>query len=231
MRVPNHIAIILDGNGRWAKSKGMPRNYGHVKGCENLEDICEVAKELGVKYLTVYAFSTENWKRTEEEVGYLMGLIRRHLRAEFDFYKKKGIKIKHIGDIDGLPDDVRVEIIKASEETAHFTGMTVVLAINYGGRNEIVRGVKKMIADGTSADDITEDKLCKSFDIPDLPDVDLMIRTGGELRLSNFLLWHAAYAELLFTDTLWPDYNKEEFLSDIEKFQHRTRRFGGVLNP
>ena len=229
--LPVHIGIIMDGNGRWAKQRNLPRTSGHKEGLTAAKAVVSAAAELGIKFVTLYTFSTENWKRTEEEVGYLMGLIRRHLRAEFDFYKKNGIKIKHIGDIDGLPDDVRVEIIKASEETAHFTGMTVVLAINYGGRNEILRGVKKMIADGTSADDITEDKLCKSFDIPDLPDVDLMIRTGGELRLSNFLLWHAAYAELLFTDTLWPDYNKEEFLSDIEKFQHRTRRFGGVLNP
>ena len=145
--LPVHIGIIMDGNGRWAKQRNLPRTSGHKEGLTAAKAVVSAAAELGIKFVTLYTFSTENWKRTEEEVGYLMGLIRRHLRAEFDFYKKNGIKIKHIGDIDGLPDDVRAEIIKASEETAHFTGMTVVLAINYGGRNEIVRGVKKMIAD------------------------------------------------------------------------------------
>lgn len=228
--LPTHIGIIMDGNGRWAKQRNLPRTSGHKEGLTVAKNIITAASELGIKYVTLYTFSTENWKRTEDEVGYLMGLIRLHLRAEFNFYKKNGIKIKHIGNLDGLPADVKTEIENATAETAHFTGLTVVLAINYGGRNEIVRGIKKMLKNGILVDDITEDSISKSFDIKDLPDVDLMIRTGGELRLSNFLLWHSAYAELLFTDTLWPDYNKEEFLNDIEKYQKRTRRFGGVIN-
>lgn len=226
--LPVHIGIIMDGNGRWAKQRNLPRTSGHKEGLNVAKSIVAAAAEFGIQYVTLYTFSTENWKRTEEEVGYLMGLIRRHLRAEFDFYKKNGIKIKHIGDIDGLPSDVRAEIINAAVETAHFDGMTVVLAINYGGRDEIVRGVRKLAAQGISAECITEKKICSSFDIPELPDVDLLIRTGGELRLSNFLLWHAAYAELIFSDTLWPDYTKDEFLKDIETFKKRSRRFGGV---
>lgn len=226
--LPVHVGIIMDGNGRWAKQRNLPRTSGHKEGLNVAKVVVAAAAELGIKYITLYTFSTENWKRTEEEVGYLMGLIRRHLRAEFDFYKKNGIKIKHIGDIDRLPADVRAEIVKATEETAHFDGMTVVLAINYGGRDEIVRGVRKLAAQGISAESITEEKISSSFDFPALPDVDLLIRTGGELRLSNFLLWHAAYAELVFTDTLWPDYTKDEFLQDIELFQKRSRRFGGV---
>ena len=178
--------------------------------------------------MTLYTFSTENWKRAQEEVGYLMTLIKSHLRAEFDFYKKNGIRIKHIGNLDGLPSDVRAEILDAIEETSSFTGLTVVLAINYGGRDEIVRAVKSIIKNEDLKQDVSEDSIRDAFDIKELPDVDLLIRTGGELRLSNFLLWHAAYAELLFSDTLWPDYNEDEFEKNIEEFQTRVRRFGGV---
>lgn len=227
--LPVHVGIIMDGNGRWAKKRNLPRSSGHKEGLTAAKNIVRKASELGIKYVTLYTFSTENWKRAQDEVGYLMGLIKIHLRGEFDFYKQNGIRIQHIGDLDGLPKDVQLEIVNATKETAHFTGTTVVLAINYGGRNEIIRGVKKMLQDAMNADDITEEKLQHSFDIPNLPDVDLLIRTGGEVRISNFLLWHAAYAEFLFTDTLWPDYNCEEFLEDIEKFQKRTRRFGGVV--
>ncbi|MBD5410797.1 MAG: di-trans,poly-cis-decaprenylcistransferase [Treponema sp.] len=227
--LPVHVGIIMDGNGRWAKKRNLPRSSGHKEGLTAAKNIVRKASELGIQYVTLYTFSTENWKRAQDEVGYLMGLIKVHLRGEFDFYKQNGIRIQHIGDLDGLPKDVQLEIVNATKETAHFTGTTVVLAINYGGRNEIVRGVKKMLQDAVDANDITEEKLQHSFDIPNLPDVDLLIRTGGEMRISNFLLWHAAYAEFLFTDTLWPDYNCEEFLEDIEKFQKRTRRFGGVV--
>lgn len=228
--IPVHVALIMDGNGRWAKQRNLPRTNGHKEGLTAAKNIVKAASELGIKYVTLYTFSTENWKRAEEEVGYLMGLIRHHLRAEFQFYKENGIKVKHIGDLSGLPKDVQEEIIKADQDTAHFTGTTVVLAINYGGRDEIVRGVKKLINQGKNPDEITEEEIAKSFDVPDLPEVDLMIRTGGEIRLSNFLLWHTAYAEFVFTDTLWPDYNKEEFFKNIETFQNRTRRFGAVLN-
>lgn len=228
LNVPIHIGIIMDGNGRWAKKRNLPRTNGHKEGLEVAKKIVKKAASLGVKYVTLYTFSTENWKRAQEEVGYLMTLIKSHLRAEFDFYKKNGIRIKHIGNLDGLPSDVRAEILDAIEETSSFTGLTVVLAINYGGRDEIVRAVKSIIKNKDLKQDVSEDSIRDAFDIKELPDVDLLIRTGGELRLSNFLLWHAAYAELLFSDTLWPDYNEDEFEKNIEEFQTRVRRFGGV---
>jgi undecaprenyl diphosphate synthase len=226
--LPSHVAIIMDGNGRWAKKQNKPRSVGHYAGLTNAKEIASAAAELGIKYITLYIFSTENWKRTTDEVGYLMNLIRGHLRAEFDFYKKNRIRLLHTGDISGLPEDIQEDLRNAIKETAAFTGTTLVMAINYGGRDEIIRGIKKIIAEGIPADTIDERTISSSFDIPELPDVDLLIRTGGELRVSNFLLWHASYAELLFTDTLWPDYNKTEFYNDIEKFQKRNRRFGAV---
>lgn len=226
--VPVHIGIIMDGNGRWAKQRNLPRTSGHKEGLTVAKNIVRAAAELGIKYVTLYTFSTENWKRAKEEVGFLMNLIRVHLQAEFQFYKENGIRVRHIGDLAGLPKDVQQEIINVQKETEHFTGLTVVLAINYGGRDEIVRGIRKIISKSIEPNQITEKTVSESFDIEDLPDVDLLIRTGGELRLSNFLLWHAAYAEFVFTKTLWPDYNKEEFYADIEEFQNRTRRFGGV---
>ncbi len=223
---PVHIGIIMDGNGRWAQKRGLIRTAGHKEGLETAKKIVKAAAEYGVKYVTLYTFSTENWKRTQDEVGYLMGLIKTHLRAEFQFYKENGIRIEHIGDLKGLPSDVQKEIEKAKEETAHFAGLTVVLAINYGARNEILRAAEQLVKN--SSEMPTEKTFSSFFDIPDLPDVDLLIRTGGEKRLSNFLLWHAAYAELVFTDTLWPDYTKEEFEKNIEEFSSRNRRFGGV---
>ncbi len=226
--VPVHIGIIMDGNGRWAKQRNLPRTSGHKEGLTVAKNIVRAAAELGIKYVTLYTFSTENWKRAKEEVGFLMNLIRVHLQAEFQFYKENGIRVRHIGDLAGLPKDVQQEIINVQKETEHFIGLTVVLAINYGGRDEIVRGIRKIISKSIEPNQITEKTVSESFDIEDLPDVDLLIRTGGELRLSNFLLWHAAYAEFVFTKTLWPDYNKEEFYADIEEFQNRTRRFGGV---
>jgi undecaprenyl diphosphate synthase len=228
--VPEHVAIIMDGNGRWAKKRGFPRTAGHKEGLTSAKKIVAAAAKLGIKYVTLYTFSTENWKRAQEEVGYLMSLIKGHLRAEFEFYKKNGIRVEHIGDLDGLPADVKSEIINAKKDTEHFTGTTCVLAINYGGRDEIVRGIKKILAEGVSVDSVREELVSKSLDIPYLPPVDLMIRTGGEERLSNFLLWQCAYAEFIFTDTLWPDYNDNEFFEDILKYQQRNRRFGAVPN-
>lgn len=228
--LPEHIAIIMDGNGRWAKKRGLPRTSGHKEGLTSAKKIVAAAAKLGIKYITLYTFSTENWKRAQEEVGYLMGLIKGHLRAEFEFYKKNGIRVEHIGDLSGLPSDVQKEISNAKKDTEHFTGTTCVLAINYGSRNEIVRCVKKLISSGKNAEDITEDTITESLDIPSLPPVDLMIRTGGEKRLSNFLLWQCAYAEFIFTDTLWPDYNENEFFEDISNYQQRNRRFGAVPN-
>ncbi|MEE1165635.1 MAG: polyprenyl diphosphate synthase [Treponema sp.] len=227
--LPVHVGIIMDGNGRWAKNQNLPRTNGHKEGLKVAKNIVKAASELGIKYVTLYTFSTENWKRAQEEVGYLMGLIKYHLRAELEFYKKNHIRVKHIGDLSGLPGDVQQEILSVVEQTNDFDGLTVVLAINYGGRDEIVRSIKKMLAEKTLPELVNESYVSKKFDVTELPDVDMLIRTGGEFRLSNFLLWHAAYAELFFTETLWPDYTAVEFLEQIESFQKRTRRFGGVL--
>ncbi len=228
--LPTHIGIIMDGNGRWAKKRGLPRTAGHKEGLSAAKRIVATAAELGIKYVTLYTFSTENWKRAQEEVGYLMNLIHIHLRAEFEFYKKNGIRVDHIGNLDGLPKDVKEEIIKAKQDTANFTGTTCILAINYGSRDEIIRGIKKIAESNKDINSITEADFAKFLDTGDAPDVDLLIRTGGEQRLSNFLLWQCAYSEFIFTNTLWPDYSSEEFISDIQQFQKRNRRFGAVPN-
>ena len=226
--LPVHIGIIMDGNGRWAKLRNLPRTKGHREGLDVAKQIVKAASDLGIKFVTLYTFSTENWKRTQEEVGYLMTLIKKHLSSEFNFYKENKIRIEHIGDITALPMDVQTEIKNAKNDTKDFTGTTVLLAINYGGKDEIIRGIKKLSAQKKDFSSITEQDLSLALDTKNIPDVDLLIRTGGELRLSNFLLWQAAYAELIFTDTLWPDYTKEEFIKNIQTFQHRTRRFGGI---
>lgn len=226
--LPIHIGIIMDGNGRWAKLRNLPRTKGHREGLNVAKQIVKAASDLGIKFVTLYTFSTENWKRTQEEVGYLMTLIKKHLSSEFNFYKENKIRIEHIGDITALPMDVQTEIENAKNDTKDFTGTTVLLAINYGGKDEIIRGIKKLSAQKKDFSSITEQDLSLALDTKNIPDVDLLIRTGGELRLSNFLLWQAAYAELIFTDTLWPDYTKEEFIKNIQTFQHRTRRFGGI---
>lgn len=224
-QIPAHIAIIMDGNGRWAKQRNLPRTSGHKEGLEVAKKIVKAAKEIGVKYITLYTFSTENWKRTQEEVGYLMGLIKNHLRAEFKFYKENDIRVKHIGNLEGLPKDIQEEINSTVEECKDFNALTVVLAINYGGKDEIIRAANKAIKENKL---LTEKNFTEFYDLPEIPDVDLIIRTGGEKRLSNFLLWHGAYAELDFVDTLWPDYDEECFYSSIKEFQKRNRRFGGV---
>ena len=228
-QTPLHIGIIMDGNGRWAQKRGLARTAGHKEGLETAKKIVKACANAGIKYVTLYTFSTENWKRAQEAVGYLMGLIKGHLRSEFEFYKANGIRIEHLGDLKGLPEDVQTEIINAKEETKNFTGLTVVLAINYGGRDEIIRSVKKIIEKQFDSDSLTEKSISDNFDIPELPDVDFLIRTGGEKRLSNFLLWHSAYAELCFTDTLWPDYTEDELIENLNEFYKRTRRFGDVL--
>ena len=224
-QIPAHIAIIMDGNGRWAKQRNLPRTSGHKEGLEVAKKIVKAAKEVGVKYITLYTFSTENWKRTQEEVGYLMGLIKNHLRAEFKFYKENDIRVKHIGNLSGLPQDIQDEINSTIEECKDFNSLTVVLAINYGGKDEISRAINKAKSENK---EINENNFTEFFDLPEMPDVDLIIRTGGEKRLSNFLLWHGAYAELDFVDTLWPDYNEESFYQSIKEFQKRNRRFGGL---
>lgn len=229
-KLPVHVAITMDGNGRWATNRKLPRTSGHDEGLHTVKRIVKEASRIGIKYLTLYIFSTENWKRTQDEVGFLMNLIHIHLKSELNFYKENGIKLHHIGDLQKLPPLIQKDIIDSIEETKDFTGMTLNLAINYGGRDEIVRGIKKIIDNNVSSDQITEDLVHKNLDMPNSPDVDLLIRTGGEFRLSNYLLWHISYAEQIYTDTLWPDYSNEEFLHDIEIFQHRNRRFGSEKN-
>lgn len=225
-RLPLHVAITMDGNGRWATQKKLPRTSGHDQGLKTAKRIVKAASDLGIKYLTLYVFSTENWKRAEQEVGFLMNLIHTHLKGELEFYKENGIKINHIGNIDGLPASVQKDILESIEETKNFNNLTVNLAINYGGRDEIIRGIKKIITTSTPIEQITEQNFSSFLDMPQAPDVDLLIRTGGEQRLSNYLLWHIPYAEQIYTDTLWPDYSNEEFYENIYSFQNRNRRFG-----
>lgn len=231
MRVPNHIAIILDGNGRWAKKRGMPRSFGHVKGCENLEDICEVAKELGVKYLTVYAFSTENWKRSKEEVDGLMKLFRNYLKKCIKISQKNNMRVKVIGDITAFDSDIQESIEKLEDFSKDFTDLHFQIALNYGSRDEITRAVNRMLEDqkaGKLETPVSEDTISGYLDTAGLPDPDLMIRTSGELRLSNYLLWQLAYSEFYFTDVPWPDFKKEELVKAIGKYNERDRRYGGV---
>ena len=224
--LPFHVAITMDGNGRWATQRKLPRSAGHDKGLHTVKTIVKAAADLGIKHLTLYIFSTENWKRAEQEVGFLMNLIHTHLRQELDFYRENGIKLNHIGDLSALPKNIQSDITDAINDTKDFTGMILNLAINYGGRDEIIRGIKKIIKSGAGEDQITEDFISKSLDMPQSPDVDLLIRTGGEKRLSNFLLWHIPYAEQIYIDTLWPDYTVDQFYANIEEFQSRSRRFG-----
>lgn len=226
--LPAHIGIIMDGNGRWAKQRGQIRTAGHEEGLKRAKEIAKAASDLGIKYVTLYAFSTENWKRAKSEVGFLMNLIHTHLLKELKFYKENSIRVRLLGDITGLPTIIQKDILETEKDTKDFTGLTICLAINYGGRDEIVRSIKKMIKEGIPEQEITEGTVSSHFDFPELPDVDLLIRTGGEQRISNFLIWQASYAEFLFTKTLWPDYNKEEFYNNIAEFQKRTRRFGAV---
>ena len=232
MNVPNHIAIILDGNGRWAKAKGLPRGYGHVKGCANLEQVCYDIKDLGVKYLTVYAFSTENWKRSREEVDGLMKLFRSYLKKFLNIYRDNKMKIKIIGDISAFAPDIQESIRKLEEFSKDYDELYFQIAMNYGSRDEITRGMRKMaqdVADGkVSPDQITEDTIGSYLDTAGVPDPDLLIRTSGEQRLSNFLMWQLAYTEFYFTDVAWPDFHKAELVQAIEKYNQRDRRYGGV---
>ncbi|MCB5388826.1 isoprenyl transferase [Blautia glucerasea] len=232
MNVPNHIAIILDGNGRWAKAKGMPRGYGHIKGCANLEQVCYDIKDLGVKYLTVYAFSTENWKRSSEEVAGLMKLFRSYLKKCIKISRDNKMKIKIIGDISAFAPDIQESIRKLEEFSKDYDELYFQIAMNYGSRDEITRGMKKMaqdVADGKlSPENVTEARVESYLDTAGVPDPDLLIRTSGEQRLSNFLMWQLAYTEFYFTDVAWPDFHKAELIQAIEKYNQRDRRYGGV---
>ena len=232
MNVPNHIAIILDGNGRWAKAKGMPRSYGQVKGCANLETGCDYMKELGVKYVTVYAFSTENWKRSKDEVDGLMKLFRSYLKKCIKLADKNKMRVRVIGEVSAFDQDIQESIARLEQYSQKYDEIYFQIALNYGSRDEIIRGIRKLAQDAADGkvkpEEIDEHVFDNYLDTAGIPDPDLMIRTSGELRLSNFLLWQMAYTEFYFTDVAWPDFNKAELVKAIEKYNQRDRRYGGV---
>ena len=232
MKIPNHVAIILDGNGRWAKAKGMPRPYGNVKGCANLETICDDVKDLGIKYLTVYAFSTENWSRPEAEVKTLMFLFRKYIKICYTKAMKNNTKVRVIGDKTGLAEDLQESIRKLETDTAKNTGLQFQIAINYGSRDEMLRGMRQMMQDykegKITLEEVDEVHFSDYLDTAGIPDPDLMIRTSGEQRLSNYLMWQHAYSEFYFTDTPWPEFDKAELVKAIEAYTSRDRRYGKV---
>ena len=232
MSVPRQVAIILDGNGRWAKAKGLPRTAGHTAGAKNVEVVCEEAYNMGIEYLTLYAFSTENWNRSKEEVTALMNLLNQYLKNCLKTAKKNNMRIRVIGDISRLDPSMQEKICLLEKESASYTGLNLTIAINYGSRDEIVRGIKRMYQDveehKLDADAISEDTVSKYLDTADLPDPDLMIRTSGEQRLSNYLLWQLAYAEFYFTPVAWPDFHGEELRKAVEAYENRDRRYGKV---
>lgn len=224
--LPQHVGIIMDGNGRWAKKRLLPRTAGHKVGVDVARNIMTMADEIGIKYLTLYTFSTENWKRPKEEVEYLMSLLYKHIKKEKDFYKTKNIRFLHAGDLSKLSKELQEEITNLIEESKNNTGLTLILAINYGGRDEIIRAINKVISNKQTF--VTEDILQQYMDNPRVPNVDLIIRTGGEQRLSNFLTWESVYSEFEFINTLWPDYKNEDFYNSLLSFQNKNRRFGGI---
>lgn len=230
LTIPRHVAIILDGNGRWAKSKGMPRNYGHVQGAKTVEVICEQAYKMGIQYLTVYAFSTENWNRPRDEVDALMTLLRNYMKTCLKTAAKNNMCVRVIGEKSRLAEDIRERIAQLEEATKDNTGLHFQIAINYGGRDEIVRAVRKLAeqaADGQlKPEEITEELLSDSLDTAGIPEPDLLIRTCNEQRISNFLLWQLAYTEFYFTPVAWPDFSKEELEKAVEAYNSRDRRYG-----
>ncbi len=229
-RIPTHVAVIMDGNGRWATKRGLPRTEGHRQGLTAAKRTVAAAARLGVKYFSLYTFSTENWKRASDEVGFLMGLVKSHLAAELDFYRQNKIRVVHSGRREGLSSDILAEIDAVARDTAGFSGMVVNLAINYGGRDEILRSIAKLADAGKlgSGSKLDEADVRAGLDHSEIPDPDLIIRTGGELRLSNFLLWQSAYSELYFSDCLWPDFGEAELAAALEEYARRDRRFGGT---
>lgn len=230
--LPVHIAIIMDGNGRWAKKRGLPRSIGHREGSNNLDKIAHFCGEIGIKYLTVYAFSTENWKRPKSEVETLMDLLLDYLKNAESHINGRSVRIKTIGDKSVLSKEIQEQIVRVTKLTENNTGLTLNIAINYGGKDEIVHAVKELareVAEGKiKYDSIDESIISKRLYTKDVPDPDLMIRPGGEKRISNFLIWQSAYTEFWYTDALWPDFKKEHIIEAIKEFQIRNRRFGGV---
>lgn len=232
MKIPTHVAIILDGNGRWAKSKGMPRTYGHTQGAKNVEVICEEAWNMGIKYLTVYAFSTENWNRPQDEVSALMKLLRNYMKNSVKTAHKNHMRVRIIGDKARLDKDIQESIEVLERETAGNDGLNFQIAINYGGRDELMRAMRAMVSDvqkgELSAENLNEKIFSSYLDTSDIPDPDLLIRTSGEQRISNFMLWQIAYSEMYFCSVPWPDFTKEELEKAIEAYNSRDRRYGGV---
>ena len=229
--VPNHVAIILDGNGRWAKAKGMPRTYGHKAGADNVEPICRAAYDMGIRYMTFYAFSTENWSRPDDEVSTLMTLLGDFLKKAKKTAKDNNMRVRVIGDLSRLDDKLQKGITELMEQSRDYTGLTLTIALNYGSRDEIVRAVNHMIEDvksKTLSTPVTEDVFSGYLDTAELPDPDLLIRTSGEQRLSNYLLWQMAYTEFYFTEVPWPDFDEAELKKAVEAYGNRDRRYGGV---
>ncbi len=231
-KIPNHVAIIMDGNGRWAKARGLSRSRGHEAGIEGVRAAIRTCSDLGVRYLTIYSFSTENWNRPKDEVDILMELFAHTMAAEVDGLNDEGVRVKLIGDMDDLPDETRESFQSAMDKTAQNTGMTLVMAVNYGGRVEITKAVRSIAEDvktgALAPEDVSESLISSRLYTCDIPDPDLMIRTSGEFRISNFLLWQSAYTELYITDVLWPDFDKYEMLKAVLSYQSRDRRYGKV---
>lgn len=227
--MPEHLAIIMDGNGRWAKQKGKIRSFGHKFGAKTVKDIIRAVNDLNIKHLTLYAFSTENWKRPKDEVTTIMNLVVEYLNKETDDLIKENVKMDFIGDIGSMPEKTRISMNDTIERTKNGSGLNVHIALNYGGRKEIVNAAKEIIKEGIDACDLDEELFSKYLYNSDNTEVDLLIRTGGDIRISNFLLWQIAYSELYFCDTLWPDFTKEELHKAIYSFQHKERRFGGLV--
>lgn len=230
--VPQHVAIIMDGNGRWANARGLPRTFGHRKGVEAVRETVKAAAQAGIGYLTLFAFSSENWRRPEAEINDLFGLLKTFIRRDLAELHRENVRIRIIGDRTSLRDDIRSLLLEAEETTRSNAGLTVVIAFNYGSRDEIARAAASLAADVAAgrlkASDINAEMIDERLDTADIPDPDLIIRTSGEERLSNFLLWQAAYAELMFVPDLWPDFNREAFFAALERFGARDRRFGGL---
>ena len=225
--LPAHVGIIMDGNGRWAQQRGLARSEGHKEGLKAAKSITKAASDLGVRYLSLYVFSTENWKRAEQEVSFLMFLLKNHLLKEWDFYRENRIRVVHSGDLAGLPQEVQEDLVKVHQDTAGFDGLTVNLAINYGGQDEILRAIRRWqeVADRPPLD---ASSFQAYLDQPELPPVDLLVRTAGEIRLSNFLLWESAYAEFYFSGKFWPDWAEDDLRLALREYQKRQRKFGGV---
>ncbi len=227
-RIPAHVAVIMDGNGRWAKQRGLSRMEGHEAGTENIRRILSRAAEIGIRYLTLWAFSTENWRRPAEEVEGLMRILGSTIESETDELHRQGAQLRHIGDLEALQPDLRQSVLEAIELTRNNDRIVLTLAFNYGGRQELINAISQMLRDGIDPDSVDDETVQRYLYMPDLPDADLIVRTSGEWRLSNFLLWQSAFSELYFTPKLWPDFGPDDLDEAVLDYCHRDRRFGGI---